>query len=292
MDPTDFTLQVTRLGRLLEDARALLELMDDAGEKRGGDFILDRQYVVSLVDRTVDRLGSLTFNAYVLCSTEDLFSRHDALRNQAADLQKRIVDANGEDQAGEPFEYVVLGEYLDWMTSGDGSVRDFVGRIIDLVFSHLGSDLSSDPLSRLPSLEIAGTRGRIHVLDLGGGLEESADASLSTGEVRCRPLRIVLLGASRDEPGSSRTWVASVSEDRLSLRGPRDDPRVFVEARLQGDSSLVLLYCRTADGEPPMDVPPGFRQESTSGGLVAWRQREHDGDVETSLSDLGRSIFG
>ena len=46
---TRHKLHAVRFGRLIESLRRLVELGDDASDKLGGEWILDRSYVASFV---------------------------------------------------------------------------------------------------------------------------------------------------------------------------------------------------------------------------------------------------
>jgi hypothetical protein len=188
----------------------------------------------------------------------------------------------------------MLDTYLAWMrgTQTDRCVRDFVGHIVDRVFG----GLAHPPVSRLPMLQVPGTDDAIGVLDLGGGLDDFEAGTLGSGQVSCRPLRLMLIGGSDEKPsgpaGGAVVWLALASADHLSLRGPVGDPRVFIEATLpaHGGTGVVLVYSRNTDAPHP-DIPAGFREEATAAGRVAWRTDELAGEIESALTGLSRSVF-
>ena len=64
--PERWRLHVARLGSFLANARAIRDLCDDARAKYEGDYVFDRQYVVSVVDRVLEHLEALLFDARVL----------------------------------------------------------------------------------------------------------------------------------------------------------------------------------------------------------------------------------
>lgn len=59
-------IQQIRLGQFIEDAKKLLALFDDGREKALGEYIFDRHYVVTLIERVVEGLGMMVYDASVL----------------------------------------------------------------------------------------------------------------------------------------------------------------------------------------------------------------------------------
>lgn len=64
-------LRATRFRRLLENSEAFQALSDDAAEKQGGDFILDRQYVIALVERASELTDAVLFDLDVITARRD-----------------------------------------------------------------------------------------------------------------------------------------------------------------------------------------------------------------------------
>ncbi len=75
-------LRVTRLRQLLGNYEAFQALRDDAAEKQGGDFILDRQYVIALVERVCELTDAVLFDLDVITS-----SRNPAFEDAAERLR-------------------------------------------------------------------------------------------------------------------------------------------------------------------------------------------------------------
>ncbi len=75
-------LHAVRFGRLIGSLHRLVELGDDASEKLGGEWILDRSYVASFVGRTLDRAREIVFDSTVLTGdhSAELHARLDAVR--------------------------------------------------------------------------------------------------------------------------------------------------------------------------------------------------------------------
>lgn len=116
-DPS-LTLRLTRLRRLNRCYREFLGLFVDAAEKQGEGFILDRQYIVSLVERAF-RLGyQIVFHANVLrpgiaLESYAVLDRHkvavrDLLAGKRRPLEDRLTvhiaatDESPDTRAGDP----------------------------------------------------------------------------------------------------------------------------------------------------------------------------------------------
>ena len=111
-DPS-LKLALTRLRRLNRRYREFLALFVDAAEKQGEGFILDRQYIVSLVERAF-RLGyEIIFHANVLCpgiasggyTALDRFKGatrdHLAAKGGRLDGRPPVQAAEGDESSGE-----------------------------------------------------------------------------------------------------------------------------------------------------------------------------------------------
>ena len=81
-------LRVTRFRQLLRSYGSLLSLIEDAAEKQGGGFILDRQYVVSLAEQVVEIADGVAFDLNVLTSQRNLpfYEQVERLRGELRSL--------------------------------------------------------------------------------------------------------------------------------------------------------------------------------------------------------------
>ena len=77
-------LRTTRFRQLLRSYGAFLALLEDAAEKQGGSFILDRQYVVSLAEQLAEIADGVAFDLNVLTSHRNLgfYSEVDRRRGE------------------------------------------------------------------------------------------------------------------------------------------------------------------------------------------------------------------
>jgi hypothetical protein len=61
-----FSLRSTRFRQLLRNYGRILDRQADAAEKQAGEYILDRQYIVSLVEVVIDLAESIIFDLNVI----------------------------------------------------------------------------------------------------------------------------------------------------------------------------------------------------------------------------------
>ncbi len=97
-------LRATRFRQLLRSYGAFLSLLEDAAEKQGGGFILDRQYIVSLAEQVAEIADGVAFDLNVLTSQRNLavYERAKQLRAGLRDLFTGGGSAARARAAGEP----------------------------------------------------------------------------------------------------------------------------------------------------------------------------------------------
>jgi pyruvate,water dikinase len=97
-------LRTTRFRQLLRSYGAFLALLEDAAEKQGGSFILDRQYVVSLAEQVAEIADGVAFDLNVLTSQRNLaiYERAGQLRGELRSLLgggDKLTRASREEEA-------------------------------------------------------------------------------------------------------------------------------------------------------------------------------------------------
>jgi pyruvate,water dikinase len=78
-----FNLRSTRFRQLLKNYGRILDRVADAAEKQAGEYILDRQYIVSLVEIVIDLAESIIFDLNVItdnrhCAFYDILGRFNS----------------------------------------------------------------------------------------------------------------------------------------------------------------------------------------------------------------------
>jgi len=314
-----FRLGAFRFLSLLENVRALEGLVEDGREKIRGEYILDRHYVTTLADRLLEEAQRIAFDACLLAPQggEALFEEFDGRKAAvrailaAGAAPPRGGASPGEGGSGpatEP-EYRLLEEVLEWAAGGGApaeppSLLDFAGRAMDHAMAAAEKEEEERPAAFAHTLRL-GPPGALNILEVVGlwdGVMEAEGRDVSLGEVSCRPLGAMSLGAGRDgeepPPGGpgKREWIAGVSEEHLSLRSAGGGVgRLRVEASLTGGvaSSFLFFYIRGPSPPGPETLlPPEFRREKTGLGTMAWCYDVPAARLEENLARLGAILFG
>jgi len=145
-------IQQIRFHQFVENTRKLLDLFDDGREKALDEYIFDRHYVITLIDRVVQRLGMMVYDACVLVPENGpaFYRVYDGHVLTA----KRLVGSNPSGQAtrshdpapvdtpdaAEP-EYQLLFQALDWFNGKgkrlDATVMPFMEEMFSKVTQNL-----------------------------------------------------------------------------------------------------------------------------------------------------------
>ncbi len=293
-------LHVTRLGSFLGNARALRGLADDARDKLEEDYIFDGLYPVTLVDRAIEGLEGLLFDAAVLgVETRRLEERFGRCKTDAR-AHGGPAPAGGVEADEEP-EVGHLRAVLAWLEGpapgGGEAVMDLAHDTVDAAFEAFRRDGPKVDAGSLARVALPGGL-EVEVLDLGGGLAPSAGPAPSLGDLRCAPLRLVLAGAvdgPSDEPPrppSGARWLAVVDPFHVSLRRLGEGSGLFLEASLTGRHATDWLFVYGAAGAGDQaDLADGIRSEPTRGGGALWRPGGDRG-MEEALVRVGARILG
>jgi pyruvate,water dikinase len=98
-DLRTLTLRCTRFRQLVRNYGKILDAVADAAEKQGGDYILDRQYIVSLSEVVIDLTEAIVFDLNVLADEryDDFYDLLDRYRLRIQDI---ITMEDGERAGG------------------------------------------------------------------------------------------------------------------------------------------------------------------------------------------------
>jgi pyruvate,water dikinase len=98
-------LRCTRFRQLVRNYGKILDALADAADKQGGDYILDRQYIVSLSETVIDLTEAVIFDLNVLAEQryESFYNLLDRFREEIRDIitshrsaEKRVDDGSRE----------------------------------------------------------------------------------------------------------------------------------------------------------------------------------------------------
>jgi hypothetical protein len=312
LDPlTEARLTLARLRKLLENARAIMNLLTDGQEKLREEYIFDRHYVTSLVDQVIERSGMLVFDAVVLAPEggEALYLLHDKLKAFAVD---QFIKGSGEtgidntvalqEPIPEEPELRLLARVLTWATgqlpNGIVSAMDFIRRIFDHIIPVFRDGRYFKMAKSWLELEGAGVKHQIRVIGL--ETETIKEDLVFINDLECRPLGMMFIGAGQEQSENKgqkqqpiRKWIAFIGKEHLSLRGIDTDNKVYLEATFSGhmDSDFIFIF-----SENPMDpkafIPPAFHIEKTELGTLAWSYDVSGQNMENSLTQLGTHLLG
>ncbi len=295
---TKWRLHGARLGSFLRNARAIRDLADDARSKYEDDYVFDRQYVVTVIERALELIEALLFDARVIGADTGSLQRSAA---QCKTTAHQVTSPTGESapaasgEHDDP-EYSLLArcsEWLDGEANRDaGCVMALVRSATDLVAEAIGDDRELEVKTSVPELELPRAAGSVRVADLGGGVESGAQAALSPRNIQCRPLAVLLAGAAEGANEGKREsdsrWLAVVDRRHLSLRRDQRSARFLLEATLSGDHRSDWAFVYSTNGKPPQIA--GVRSEPTDHGWVLWQS--DDASVDQVLASLGAQFFG
>ncbi len=302
-------LELIRIRKLLENARAIMTRVADGQEKLKEEYIFDRHYVLSLVDQVIESAGILVFDAVALIPDggESLYNAYDQLKDFAIEqfIKNNASNAGNifpkaKDIPEEP-EFELLFNVISWIAGPLQKQYPTMINFIRNIFDHIIPVLRNGHYSGLTKswieLNDAGMNHKIGVVDLES--ESIKTGHISIKDLECRPLGLMLIGARRDASISSaktsqplKNWVAFTGKDHLSLRGKDPDNRIYLEATFSGhlDSDFLFIFA-----EIPIDlkkiIPEGFFMEKTRLGALAWSYGVSGQTLENHLARLGELLL-
>ncbi len=257
-------LRVTRLRRLLATHAALLALLEDAAEKQEGEFIFDRQYVVSLSERVAELADAAAFDLNVLTSQKNL-AFYEAVERLRAKLRAILEGKEPAPGApGEEIEYRLLRAVREAafpLTVGDGPVSSLEACATARDLVHLADRLAGDEVCRLltapdrpDALSLASAPGwEIQLVDLEALPARPAEAA----PLRSRPLDAFLKGLAA-QPGKAVGVLHAAATGERSLLVSRSSGSLgLVDATLGQGTEADGIFCRFSPGSG-LEAPKGW----------------------------------
>ena len=326
---TRHKLHAVRFGRLIGSLCRLVELGDDASDKLGGDWILDRSYVASFVQRTLDCAREVVFDSAVLSGEESagLLARLDAVRGALARLMARTPpgpavdrEAIGGERVEEP-EYRLLRAVIARLTVPSSAtlpprqpaaVADLAEVLQDAheraLRSFEGLHFRSWGRRAGCALVESGFPGPLRVVESGAGVSPAPDrewrSRVGWRQVDSRPLRALLEPLASSRPGRdlsppSSTALAILAEEWSTLAVAWPAGALVIHARLEEHAAANSIYCALR-GDPPGSAQPlaaaltqsGFRLLALGPGLTGWVAGGDEVGTRTALGRIGPSLEG
>jgi hypothetical protein len=310
--PTVVRINALRLLKLFENSREYLSLLDDGGDKAGGEYILDLHYVSSLVEKILERMNMIVHDACVLAPAggEHLYRQLDRdtrlagerfieiERNRIADLE---AAESTDDRPSEP-EYVLLRQSLKWMTGRDAGREPSLKNLFLDVFEHvfINNPLTTASGASLPAVELNTSKSRniLRVVDLEAVREKTPESAVTVEELICRPLELMILGSGGgDQTGTSevspvREWLAVTSSDSLNLVATHPGGALQLAAKQGGDFDTDYIFVLSGKQADLGQIrASGLRGEVTAFGSIACLYEKPAEELEHCLSQLGHAFF-
>ncbi len=96
-DPSSFAMMFDRFQSVLKRNNEILEIMADMGDKLGGDYVFDRQYIIDISGRLNDQVYKIIYDLNMLSSQKyvDLYHAYERIHAQIqAELEGKIAYAD------------------------------------------------------------------------------------------------------------------------------------------------------------------------------------------------------
>lgn len=301
----DWKLRVTRMKKLLENARAFLGYLSDGREKLTAEYIIDERYVLSLVEKVLERTSMMVHDACLLAPEGggELYRLLDEYwRKARKDYLGPIHRPKGSEGAapGEEPEVKRLAAAMDWFMKGDreaGSLFSFFKKLVEHVVK--GTPQGSFPIQGMIHLDVygPGPGNRFRLMDLDKTQPKGSSPTATVTDISCRPLGLMLMGCPagpRPDGGAANRqnkWFAAMDEDHLSLfsEAPQS-PALWLSATLSGhaDSDFIFVLGNQTD---PSFFPDGFSVETAGEITFGWIYDVPTHRIEKSLVSIGKRCF-
>jgi hypothetical protein len=320
-------LRCTRFRQLLRNYGKILDAIADAAEKQGGEYIFDRQYVVSLAEVVIDLADAVVFDLNVLADQryQAFYGALDRFRRETREVIAPERHPGGQSDEEET-EYRILRALRRSMLSlsleggrGPGAVLDDCTTIHDL--AHLAHELAGDTqlalvtrhgdLNRESAEFVIGVEMPLRVVDVGDGLAPADPGADAHGVIRSVPLRALVDGMDQIFRQRAASWhrvapasvSAVVTEDQAHVMIHQPGGFDMVDASTIGSKESNHLYCRFASavrggneeivrGAVAREILArlGFAATRTARSAAALLRRVPRADAEERLTIVGRLV--
>lgn len=306
-----FRIQTIRFKKLLENANALLDLFSDGNEKIQGEYILDRHYVITLIDSVIERLGMIVYDAATLSPENgpDLYRQFDRHKIKAETLiseEKRVRAPNGsvrDDSQKSPVmdpEYLLLSEAISWFHGkGQETVLHLMREAVVSGIREIEKikDLKNEIF--FDEIWIKKTGSRIYLLDLWKDGASKTQEPKSLDAFGSMPLKLLLSDALSDRPSTQHTrketgeWIILAGEHEISLMSVNSNFNLRLDATASGYEASDYIFVFTDHRlDPEQILPSGFHKEKADSGYFCWKIDVSSDAIKEGLITIGRNIFG
>jgi len=303
-------LDGTRIEKLLENARSIIDLLDDGDDKLSGEFIFDKQYVHSLVENLLVKMENMIFDARVLTPsfTEKSYSLFDRCKKASREIlsfsDEDLLADTGPHSDDDEFENTVeqrlLRSVMEWGRSPFPQPAATAMALLKITLDETFSARSIEPGiagTHTISFQSGSVTHDIELVDLGQAMTDSG--AMTIENILCRPLQWMLSSFADSAEGQNakkaeRTvrWLVLARGDHLNLQRADEKSALFFEALLndRADSDHIFVYAGVDD---PLiaSIPSGWRIESTRKGKIAWIYGAGSETLLSGLKAAGKLLF-
>ncbi|MBF0119339.1 MAG: hypothetical protein HQK79_10930 [Desulfobacterales bacterium] len=301
-------IKVLRFRKFLENARTLMDLIEDGKEKLKEEYILDRSYISSLVDKVIENVRMLVFNACMLVPEggEILYKEFDehkilAQKDILNIISEKSISPKDKNESEEP-EYRLLRNAVTWMIGPFSKLRPTVMDFIKQTFDHVIFGLSKFvyPQGIVSQLDLnkSGNDYHLDIIQLEENIILKNRKKLAINDIQCRPLGFMLMDNEKSmnidtkSLSNQKNWFAAVSRDYLSLSTKNPQNIILLDAQLSGfvDSDFIFIFANKSITLENL-LPKGFRVEKTNLGTMAWNYDTPKNIMENHLAYLSQKIL-
>ncbi|MGE4554182.1 MAG: PEP/pyruvate-binding domain-containing protein, partial [Desulfovibrionaceae bacterium] len=245
--PVPFTVLYKKFTGILERHNAILELIGDMGDKLGGDYVFDRQYILDSCERLGDQVFKLISDLSLLCQRKNV-----ALFTAFERIQFRIKEELAGRRVLARTDHILpLEELTHDLADEGGNKMASLGDIRNILGFSTPEGFVITAGAYFEAVGRAGLRKTI--METLHDLEERQGRGL---EERSAELRRAVLGMPLP-----RELVRAVEQAVRRLTGGRDLPLAVRSSAWDedGESSFAGMY-ETVLGVPPSGVADAYRR--------------------------------
>jgi len=307
----ELRLEFIRFRKFLENMRQVIRIVEDAKDKLREEYIFDRHYILSLVDRIVEESSMMAFNASVLSPSagskiytllDDItaFAEEEFLKSDTMRLERFSVPRECGDS--DP-ETVWLHGVLNWfegpLPGNRTAVVDFLSSVSDEVLANCRKDELVRRSATAFSERILDERISLKLFDIDGTAPPGGELHVSPEHIKCRPFGLLFIGYRDGKPpvesnGNAHetdSWML-FDEDNFSLRINTSDGKIHLETTFFGSTASDFIYLYALD---PFDLkslcPHGSWVLKTERGTMAWMYDIPTAELEKQLIQIGSVLL-
>ena len=305
-------LQTIRLRKMLENTRAVIDLIHDGKEKLSGEYIFDRHYNVSLIDKIIERTRGLIFDSSVLAPEES--RKNYIFFDKCKDLAEEFLlqpfdkkDGSGvEDDVVEVFEdtpeYKMLSKALAWADDpGQGkanSVMTLITNVFDHVFSSFEKNRSTIKGAYQLEIKLPHYTHQIELVDLGEGIREDKEGLYTFNNLQCRPLRLMMekilekKDLSDSNEKQTKNWFAIITDCYLRLQSVDPGASLYLEAAIMNNVNSDFIFLYSKDMNPAEEhLSSEYHFKKSPLGRIIWTDRIQKSNIEKDIDQLFSILF-